>query len=176
MWGHYEFLPRTESSRRSRRHLTNTRRLRNFAYNPPRRHRRHARRQLEDRLTSENTISDLCDNGCQAWKIFNERTLIQRSSRSREVILCHVCYPVYTTCGQQINEIDEINEIDDILGTKLPSPICVRQRLSIALQRSLAHAIHARTLRLEQSMAMLPPLPSRAPLSYAELHTVSSFV
>ena len=30
-----------------------------------------------------------------------------------------------------------------------------RQRASIALQRSLAHAIHA-TLRLEQSMALLP--------------------
>ena len=28
-----------------------------------------------------------------------------------------------------------------------------RQRVSIALQRSLAHAIHSRTLRLEQSMA-----------------------
>ena len=32
-----------------------------------------------------------------------------------------------------------------------------RQRVSIALQRSLAHVIHARTLRLEQSMALLPP-------------------
>ena len=32
-----------------------------------------------------------------------------------------------------------------------------RQRVSIALQRSLAHAIHARTLHLEQSMALLPP-------------------
>ena len=30
-----------------------------------------------------------------------------------------------------------------------------RQRVSIALQRSLAHAIHTRTLRLEQSMALL---------------------
>ena len=39
-----------------------------------------------------------------------------------------------------------------------------RQRVSIAMQRSLAHAIHARTLRLEQSMALLPPPPSRAPL------------
>ena len=29
-----------------------------------------------------------------------------------------------------------------------------RQRVSIALQQSLAHAIHARTLRLEQSMAL----------------------
>ena len=33
-----------------------------------------------------------------------------------------------------------------------------RQRVLIALQRSLAHAIHARSLRLEQSMALLPPL------------------
>ena len=32
-----------------------------------------------------------------------------------------------------------------------------RQRVSIALQRSLAHAIHARTLCLEQSMTLLPP-------------------
>ena len=43
-----------------------------------------------------------------------------------------------------------------------------RQRVLIALQRSLAHAIHARTLHLEQSMALLPPPPSRVPLSYAE--------
>ena len=33
--------------------------------------------------------------------------------------------------------------------------------MSIASQRSLAHAIHARTLRLEQSMALLPPPPQR---------------
>ena len=34
-----------------------------------------------------------------------------------------------------------------------------RQRVSIALQRSLAHAIHARFLRLEESMALsTPPL------------------
>ena len=32
-----------------------------------------------------------------------------------------------------------------------------RQRVSIALQQSLAHAIHARTLRLEQSMALFTP-------------------
>ena len=49
-----------------------------------------------------------------------------------------------------------------------------RQRVSIALQRSLAHAIHARTLRLEQSMAFLPPPQARAPLSSAELHVVAS--
>ena len=40
---------------------------------------------------------------------------------------------------------------------------------------------HARTLRLELSMALLPPQPPRAPLSYAELlllllHIVASFV
>ena len=50
-----------------------------------------------------------------------------------------------------------------------------RRRVSIALQRSLAHAIHARTLRLEQSMALLPPPPPRAPLSSAELLLVASF-
>ena len=50
-----------------------------------------------------------------------------------------------------------------------------RQRVSIALQRSLAHAIHARTLRLEQSMALLPPPPPRVPLSSSELHIVASF-
>ena len=44
-----------------------------------------------------------------------------------------------------------------------------RQRVSIASQRSLAHAMHARTLRLEQSMALLPPPPPRAPLSSSEL-------
>ena len=49
------------------------------------------------------------------------------------------------------------------------------QRVSIALQRSLAHAIHARTLRLEQSMALLPPPPPRAPLSSSELLLVASF-
>ena len=36
-----------------------------------------------------------------------------------------------------------------------------RQRVSIASQMSLAHAIRARTLRLEQSMAFLPPTPLR---------------
>ena len=51
-----------------------------------------------------------------------------------------------------------------------------RQRVSTALQRSLAHAIHARTLRLEQSMALLPPPPPRVPLSSSELHIVASFV
>ena len=59
------------------------------------------------------------------------------------------------------------------------SLLCTRfrqSRVSIALQRSLAHAIHARTLRLEQSMALLPsPLP-RNPLSFAEMHIVASFV
>ena len=51
-----------------------------------------------------------------------------------------------------------------------------RQRVPIALQRSLAHAIHARTLRLEQSMALLPPPPARVPLSSSgELHIVASF-
>ena len=49
-----------------------------------------------------------------------------------------------------------------------------RQRVSIALQRSLAHSIHARFLRLEESMALLPPPPSRAPLSSSELHVVTS--
>ena len=51
-----------------------------------------------------------------------------------------------------------------------------RQRVSIALQPSLAHAIHARTLRLEQSMALLPPPPPRPSLSFAEWHIVASFV
>ena len=51
-----------------------------------------------------------------------------------------------------------------------------RQRVSIALQRSLAHAIHARTLRLEQSMALLPPPSPRALLSSSELRLVASFV
>ena len=46
-----------------------------------------------------------------------------------------------------------------------------RQRVSIAL----AHAIHARTLRLEQSMALLPPPPPRTPLSSSELLIVASF-
>ena len=49
------------------------------------------------------------------------------------------------------------------------------QRVSIALQRSLAHAIHARTLRLEQSMALLPPPPPRASLFSSELLIVASF-
>ena len=39
---------------------------------------------------------------------------------------------------------------------------------------SLAHAIHARFLRLEDSMALLPPLMPRAPLSSSELHIVDS--
>ena len=50
----------------------------------------------------------------------------------------------------------------------------LRQRVSIALQRSLAHSIHARFLRLGESMALLPPPPSRAPLSSSELHVVTS--
>ena len=33
----------------------------------------------------------------------------------------------------------------------------IRQRVSLALQRVLAHAINARTLRLEEGMALLPP-------------------
>ena len=49
-----------------------------------------------------------------------------------------------------------------------------RERVSIAPQRSLAHSIHARFLRLEESMALLPPPPSRAPLSSSELHVVTS--
>ena len=52
----------------------------------------------------------------------------------------------------------------------------LRQKVSIALQRSLAHAIHARTLGLEQSMALLPPPPPHAPLSSLELQLVASFV
>ena len=51
-----------------------------------------------------------------------------------------------------------------------------RQRVSIALRRSLAHVIHAINLRLEQSMALLPPPPPRVPLSSAELRIVASFV
>ena len=51
-----------------------------------------------------------------------------------------------------------------------------RQRVSTALQRSLAHAIHARTLCLEQSMALVPPPPPRVPLSFSELRIVASFV
>ena len=50
-----------------------------------------------------------------------------------------------------------------------------RQRVSIALQRSLAHAIHAVILRLEQSMALLPPPPQRALLSSSELQIVARF-
>ena len=49
-----------------------------------------------------------------------------------------------------------------------------RQRMYIALERSLAHSIHARFLRLEESMALLPPPPSRAPLSSSDLHVVTS--
>ena len=48
-----------------------------------------------------------------------------------------------------------------------------RQRVSVALQRSLAHAIHARTLRLEEGMALLPPPPPRVLLSSAELRIVA---
>ena len=48
--------------------------------------------------------------------------------------------------------------------------------MSIALQRSLAHAIHATTLSLEQSMALLPPAPPRIPLSSSELFIGASFV
>ena len=51
-----------------------------------------------------------------------------------------------------------------------------RLRVSIALQRSLAHAIHPRTLHLEQSMALLPPPPPRVPISSSELHIVACFV
>ena len=51
-----------------------------------------------------------------------------------------------------------------------------RPRVSISLQWSLSHAIHARTLRLEQFMTFLPPPPPRAPLSFAELPIVASFV
>ena len=49
-----------------------------------------------------------------------------------------------------------------------------RQRVSLALQRSLPHSIHARILRLEESMALLPPPSSRAPLSSSESHVVTS--
>ena len=49
-----------------------------------------------------------------------------------------------------------------------------RQRVPIALRRSLAHAIHARFLRLEESMALLPPHLRHAPLSSTELHIVAS--
>ena len=52
---------------------------------------------------------------------------------------------------------------------------CFRQKVSIAMQRSLAHAISARTLCLDQSMALLPPSPPRVPLFSAELHVVTSF-
>ena len=52
----------------------------------------------------------------------------------------------------------------------------IRQRVSIALQRSLAHAIHARTPHPEQSMALLPAPPPRVTLSSSELHIVASFV
>ena len=40
-----------------------------------------------------------------------------------------------------------------------------RQRLSIALQRSLAHAIHARTLRLEHGL-VTPPIAARSPFFF----------
>ena len=61
-------------------------------------------------------------------------------------------------------------------GSGPTSMLCMwfRQQVSIALNRSLAHVIHARFLRLEESMALLPsPLP-RAPLSSTELHIVAS--
>ena len=45
--------------------------------------------------------------------------------------------------------------------------------LSIALQRSLAHAIHASTLHLEQYMALLPPPPPCVPLSFLKFHIVA---
>ena len=51
-----------------------------------------------------------------------------------------------------------------------------RERVSITLQRSLANAIHARTLRLEQSIALLPRPPVRNTLSSSELLVVASFV
>ena len=43
-----------------------------------------------------------------------------------------------------------------------------RHRVSIVLQRSLAHVIHARFLRREESVALLPPPLSRALLSPSE--------
>ena len=47
-----------------------------------------------------------------------------------------------------------------------------RQRVSIALQRSLAHAIHARFLRLEESMALLPsPLAACSTFFYEVTHS-----
>ena len=73
--------------------------------------------------------------------------------------------------------------------TSLPSRECARsgscisllctwfqQIVPIALPGSLAHAIHAKTPRLEQSMALLPPPPPRSPLSSSELLRVASFV
>ena len=51
----------------------------------------------------------------------------------------------------------------------------LRQRVSIVLQRSLAHAVRAGTLRLEESMALLPPPPPRAPLSSSELLRLADF-
>ena len=56
--------------------------------------------------------------------------------------------------------------------------LCIwfRQRVSIALQQSLGHAVYARTLRVEQFMALLPPPPPRVPLSFSELRVVASFV
>ena len=45
----------------------------------------------------------------------------------------------------------------------------------ISYLTSLLHAIHARTLRLEQSMALIPPPPLRVPLSSSELLIVASF-
>ena len=49
-----------------------------------------------------------------------------------------------------------------------------RHRVSTALQRSLAHAIHARFLCLEELMALLPPPLPRAPPSSPELHIFAS--
>ena len=64
---------------------------------------------------------------------------------------------------------------DSMPPTYSRKPDATRQRVSIALQRSLAHAIHARTLRLEQSMALLPPPPLRVPLSSSGLLFAASF-
>ena len=63
------------------------------------------------------------------------------------------------------------------LGSSI-SLLCTwfRQRVSIALQRLVAQTIHARTLRPEQSMALLTPPPPRIPLSSMEVHVVATFV
>ena len=51
-----------------------------------------------------------------------------------------------------------------------------RQRVSIALHQSLAHAKHVTTLRLVQSVALLPPPPLHAQLSIGELCIVANIV